>query len=494
MPARTSTFTHTTLAALILASISGAAPLLAQTSTGEKTPVVVPTGPRRVIRSAGAPGPGGPRQPEPLLNGTNFMKYANVLKLDADQTKAAQMAHEAYVAESARAEKKMRSDIDAAMEDMRDGDPAALRNGGTFAKAMEASAAERARLKRQFLGDLKAILTPEQASNFDAFERALRRDTWAQRGTLAGSAVNLFTTVDQLKLENSLRAQLDATLGQYDADLDRVLREREAFAQEQSSGGPVRMFDLEAFRAMNEKRGAVDMKVREVNERYARLVASQLPDEQRKAFDDLLKQSMFRQVYRPSKAERKAQAAAKLAGVTPEQQAKITDAMNKYRAGLPSVNSRWADAIQRAERDGKPASGGLNGLPILGAQDKPAPELADARKARQDLDKQLDETLKNTLTSDQLDALKANSGSGAIAGRKIEMNVTSDGANAHTFTQEVELDDEDIEDAVVLGAGGGPNIMIIRDEKTMNVPGHRGEPTPDDQKKDEPKKDEPKKP
>lgn len=91
------------------------------------------------------------------------------------------------------------------------------------------------------------------------------------------------------------------------------------------------------------------------------------------------------------------------------------------------------------------------------------PELTDARKARRELDDALRETLKSTLTPEQIEELPSTLPQGGATGRAVSVHAFSDGSGAPpvTIMTEEELDDED-----VVPVQGGPAIIIINDQRT----------------------------
>lgn len=411
--------------------------------------------------NASAPGP---------LTKERLDRYAQVLELDADQTKAAQALHETYVAQVQKGQKSMREEMRRLSEDLQDGDMSALQQkiGPIAQKMRETSTSQR----DQFLSDLKSLLRPEQAGNWDRLDRLRRRDNVLPRGALSGSTIDLVNIIDAMKLADPMRVKLTSPLEEYSVDLDRPLREREA-AVEKDAAEPVKTFDAETYKKHQEAGLAIDAKVADVNQRHTRLLAGLLPDDMRKAFEDQVRQQSFKQAYRPTKAARQAEAAAKLQGLSAEKRKALEQALAKYRERSRPLNDNLASALERAEKAGRPAN--LNAFSFGPGAEKQDPDITAARQARREADNQLKEELAKLLTQEQLASLNTSSGGGGA--RVVSVTSSDNGEGVHTTTNEIEIDPEELEG---LGGGGDgtPRVLIINDHKEVPAgePGTSGTP------------------
>jgi Spy/CpxP family protein refolding chaperone len=425
-----------------------------------------------IIRRS-TPARGGIAAPPPMLSPAaplskeRLLRFAKVLELDADQTTAAQALYEAYGAQVERAQK----DLSDKMKDQSDQPIFISANGdkpemNELTKALSEHTTKSTQLRDQFLSDLKSILRPEQAGNWAALERLRRRDNFLSRGSLSGSTLDLTLLVDSLQLSPAEREPLADPMKQYELNLDRALQLREQFLDPGQGG--VQTFNAESFKARQSKQREIDVKIKDVNLTAARQLAELVPPAQRAAFDDLVKRHTYRSVYKEPSAARKLAAASDLKSLSPAQREKLARAMEQYRRDAAAANQRWADAIAKAETAGLPTGASMMGGGKLD------PELADARKARRELDSQLNATVKSTLTPEQVAELPEMLPAGGVQGRAVSVTAVADGSSGQhmVFTSEDDLDEDSGE---MLGGSG---VVIIRDERVVGPDGQPIAPPP----------------
>jgi Spy/CpxP family protein refolding chaperone len=434
-------------------------------------------------------------------------RYAKVLHLDEAQRQAAAALHDAYAEGNRAASKDMAAKMKDLEPQLKDGDMDAIEN--KIPAVMEEHGKRIGELEQTFLDDLKALLTPQQAdSDWPRLERLRRREQWLRTGVLSGSNVDLTTVVDSLRLPDPDRAKLTDTLDQYEVDMDRVLQDvaRAAEADQAARPAPaarrggagggapgarIMTFDAESMRKHMDKQREQSTKVKDVNQRYARLIAAALPEEFRAKLDEQYKVASFKSIYRDTSAAKKLAAAEKFDDLTPAQRDRLQSMADNYRRQARAANDRWAAAQEQAEAAGKYAGGGIGMVFNMhegGAGDQPD-DLKDARKARRELDKQFDSDLASVLTDAQKDRLPKVQTSGRMFGGQ-NVDVIADGDGNHAvFVSAVAVDGEegDVED------GGEDGVIVTR----QVIVTHGDEQSPVDPqnppKKDEPKKEEPKK-
>lgn len=288
--------------------------------------------------------------------------------------------------------------------------------------------------------DLKSLLTADQvAAQWPVLERYRRRAQWLRLGPISGSAVDLVTVVERLEFAPDHAAALSETLQQYELEIDRLLVAREsaeADARAGAAGSPdaaplgLPGFDPERFAALEKRDRDHAKTVREVNQRYARLLGSLLPEDQRTRLAEAFQAASFRSIYKTSFAQRSIDAALAMNDLSPEQRHALQALAADYARDRRAADRRWAEAQERAEADGR-----AHGFPIMtfepGAEQPPA-ELADARKRRRELDAAVRQQLAGLLTQDQRDRLPKpatarRSGPGA-PGQRIAVFAGDDGA------------------------------------------------------------------
>jgi Spy/CpxP family protein refolding chaperone len=273
-------------------------------------------------------------------------------------------------------------------------------------KAREEVRAARRKLDDELMNDLKSLLTREQEDRWPAFERAVRRDSSLRRGLMSGERVNLFDVVEGLRLDGGARQQIQGLLEDYDLDLDRALKERDA-VHEESFGRAMELGfggDPNELQKVMDRAREASQKVREVNKRYARQIADALPEAVRPEFERAFKSASFPQVYRPVLAERHIEAAERFEDLTESQRESLRALRESFERNLKSVNDRLASAQETVENT--VTVGGLM-LRFRGPdRDEPA-EVAEARRQKRELNESTLQAIKKVLTPEQAARLPA---------------------------------------------------------------------------------------
>ncbi len=352
-------------------------------------------------------------------------RYSRTLKLDASQKEAAETLHATYAEVVARFDKEA-SEKMAAMQE--DGDAASMREMlKKMPEIMRNSGEGKGAATKQFLDDLKSLLTRDQESLWPMLERQRRREGGMGRasgpmGGVSGSGVDLVMVVDSVKLPPAEFEKVRGSLETYEADVDRVLAEQqrddEAFrkAQAEKSGKSdngvtvVTNFDMESFKAMREKNQAHGMAMREVNQKYIRQMGGALSDEWKTKLEEAYRRKAMPQVFKDSPATKSLAAAAKFTDLTAEQQKVVTELQARYAEQAGPMNVRWASELEKAEAEGK-----ADGMGMFGMGDENENEgLTTARKARRELDKEFVGKLTAALTDQQKAKLPKKSTPGSM--------------------------------------------------------------------------------
>ncbi len=333
--------------------------------------------------------------------------YASLVGLSDDQKAMVKELHAGYEAAYQEAAKQMRDAIQEAQRKFEETQDHSVWME-TIPKARRAQAERTAQLEETFFADFRSLLSEEQGAAWPRVERQRRRETVLTQGGLSGESVNLLQIVEALKLNDSARAALAEPLGSYESDLDRVLTAKQQTLKEMGSfegGGPI---DVEAMQERMAKAREAGMKIREVNERHARVIESLLPEDQRPGFEAAVQRATFPRVYRPSRVSGLFDEAGKFGDLTEEQRSTLASLRSAYERELAAVNAKWASAIADSEKSGDSNSMVLPGGGVMslsfGGEDQDSP-LAQARKARQELDAKMRERLEASLTPQQREKL-----------------------------------------------------------------------------------------
>ncbi|MBX3385076.1 MAG: hypothetical protein KF768_00735 [Phycisphaeraceae bacterium] len=402
-----------------------------------------------------------------VLTKADLPKIADLLALNTDQRRAAEMLLEAYHTDRQEVSRSAREAMAAARGDMADIEDV-MAAAPRLGEIMKGAAAERERLRVQLTDDLRLLLPTEQQDRWEGFERFVRRRELLPRATLSGESVDIERCVDDLNLSGPLESGLVQALAQYDVELDTALRAREREREvvetplRRTDGKPA-VLDEQAIREMSRRLREIGVPVRDVNIRYARIVEDALPEARRGEFAAIVRSRMYPRVYATSHTQRALEAAVKMDDLTPAQREQVERLLKSYEAEAATLNERWAAAIAEEEKNG----GGdpmMEFVPELiaraeggGAGGAVRPTRA-ARQARRQSDRTALAGLREVLTPEQTERLPQPpqqramfmGGGGEMGDAMIALPIGGEGV--HVEVESIEFDG---------GAGGGTVIRRV---------------------------------
>lgn len=388
------------LAAALVLSLVGVAGVLAPVAHAQEV---------MRLTVSGGPGMFGGEMSRPAMTPRELDGYAQILGFDEAQHEAAKELLAGYTTEFEKASReygeKMRQIADEFRETR---DDEVWEQMGPVNEKFSKRAKE---LEATLLSDLKSLCTDKQTDQWPRFERARRRDRTIDRGSVAGESVDLFRIVKGLELDAKVQADVTQQLDAYDIELDKALIERNRIMDERTSSfrpGRAQTFDFESFQKRMADIRAAGIKVRDVNQRYARAIEGLLPDDLRARFQLEVKRASFPMVYRQSKTERAFDAALKFDDLDPKQREAIVALRDGYETEIASLNDKWAAAIAEEEQDaagGGAISGSAGMLVVSFGDDDSNKPSGQARKARRDADKKALQSLEALLTEEQKERL-----------------------------------------------------------------------------------------
>jgi hypothetical protein len=327
--------------------------------------------------------------------------YAKLLALDADQKEAAESLLVGYQAQHRAAvesfNKKMES-LQKEMEETQDWMAFGTRMrdlGVKFRDDIDG-------VERAFMDDLKVLLSQTQLERFVRVERARRREKLLMFGLVAGQAVDLFAVAEAVKAAD--KPGVEDLLRSYEVEMDRRLQDFERWQREQEKafeGVNPMNFDMDQMSKLMGQMYERARQIRDLNRRFARQIASSLGEGER--FTEEFNRRAHPRVYRPSYTARCLAAAEGFADLSAEQRAELKLLRESYVREAAAANARWAAVVEAAED-----KRGANMMEEMmqramggGGND----EVADARKARQELDERMLDRLKAILTKAQAERL-----------------------------------------------------------------------------------------
>jgi hypothetical protein len=342
-----------------------------------------------------------------MLSRRGIEKYASILHLDDDQKQAAQALFDGYI----EAMRDMGKDLQASMKAMQE-KMTETQDYSAYQKEMGPKMKEfqerSERLQNGFFDDLKSFLTEAQAARWPRLERYRLREELMQMGMVSGSGVDLTMVADKLKIDPESSPALAEQFDRYEMEVDKPLQALKAAAKEMQDDAYDNMADfdpahpeamMERYKKMMERLMVPARQVRDLNRQYERLIVPLLPAETASKFESEFNLRSFPRVYRKSHAAKALAAAEKFSDLTEDQRENLANIRAAYERDLAPANAKWAAEIETQEN----ADGGAfmqMAMSGMGGGD-PNDPVAQARKARRELDDQTRERIVAALNEDQ---------------------------------------------------------------------------------------------
>lgn len=325
-------------------------------------------------------------------------KYGKILDLTPEQHDAVKALHEGYTAEVAKLRERAQKMMEDAREEFRETrDPAVWQEIGEKITPIRD---EGRKVEKQFLDDMKSLLTEKQMPLWGRVEKTRKREQTIRRGFISGETVDVIRVVERMNLPEEQMKAINPTLERYENDLDPVLTKRNELFEAGMSQMRTLMQDVmqgkteEADKRMSEARDA-SVRVRDVNRRYAKEIASLLPPESSAKFDEEFKRESFPRIYRQSRyAQTVIDAAMKMEGVDETQRKSIEAIAETYKRDTQTLNKKAEEATEASE-----STMTVSGMMQRFGGDDPA--MNELRRSRTDLENKTVEAVKALLTEDQ---------------------------------------------------------------------------------------------
>ncbi len=322
----------------------------------------------------------------PGVTEAQLERASSVLDLDETQREVASLLHDGYVRDVGVLLEQLAEVRRGALAEFRE-----TGDRGVFRELLDVSRRfERARseLDREFLDELRLLLTEEQTTRWQRFQQDRRRMLELQRGgAVRGDSVDLVSIAEGLDLDASQRSIMEPLLDRYARVMDGVLREISAARDrvEEDFADAIAEADtrdietaLRAFEPILAEQVELGVRIREVNARFAEVAERSLPGDAGERFARAYGEAVYPRVYRRSTADRAIAAALAFDGVSEAQRERVAELRERYTVDRARLDRAWVEAIDAADE-----SASVTERLMGGAR---SPEERDAREARRDLD------------------------------------------------------------------------------------------------------------
>lgn len=350
----------------------------------------------------GGGGFGGFGGQDTAISTRHVEQIAQKLSLDAGQAEAVKTLHQGYDAHIREVRDAMQAMMRDARDAMRDGDRSAME--GMQGQMQEFRRAQEV-AEQEFVDNVQLMLTDVQIEQWGGVDRMLRRERTLRRGLMSGERVDIINLTSELELSDEVRQEMHSILDEYEVSLDRELVRRNEF-QAKMQDKIREMFqsrDMEAADSMIQEGRKYSIGVRDVNTKYARMVAEVLPEDVRADFDRRVQRASFPDVYRPTRSERSFDAALGFSDIDASQSESISLLRDSYSRKASEINSKLVKLTEEREMNFSIADmaqrmGNRNG----GDDNDPMGEL---RREKRQLDASTLEEMQKLLTPDQVSRL-----------------------------------------------------------------------------------------
>lgn len=270
------------------------------------------------------------------------------------------------------------------------------------------------KIKKTFLEDLKSLLTSEQESRWPIVERELRRMKLISGGHLCGESIDLVRLTDEV-LGAEPGDELAAMLNRYSDELDHALVARQALLDDKQPEYTEKLkSDPKAAEGIWREVQRARAAVRDVNDRYVRLIAAQLPTDKAARLNSEYFDQSYRPITKPTRLDDYVKDAGELKTLTGGQKSQLALIKAKYDTDKHALLEKQAKAWRDFEMDWKPSELAK----ALGEkQDDEYPQhyngawlpennpLIQTRRERLELDQQVRKDLEAMLTDEQKAAI-----------------------------------------------------------------------------------------
>jgi len=211
-------------------------------------------------------------------------------------------------------------------------------------------------VKKQFLDDLKSLLTREQEGRWPIVERELRRLRLIGSGRLRGESHDLVRiTEDDLGAAPS--PELAETLNRYSDELDRALVARDGYLTENNKPfSECESSDPQKARGIWDGAQRVRAAVRDINDRFVRLIAPELPADKRPQFEKQVFDQSYRALTEPTKTDTYLKESSDVPGLSGEQKSRLAEVRSKHETRKRELLTVAARAWRDFESTNKPSA------------------------------------------------------------------------------------------------------------------------------------------
>ncbi|MFI4916507.1 MAG: hypothetical protein ACIAS6_08395 [Phycisphaerales bacterium JB060] len=346
-----------------------------------------------VVRSMGVSS--GPVSSTGSLSRETVLQIGEALTLDEIQLEVALEMFKEFASERQTLGDRRQQEIEAARQEVEDGDVSAMitqikESTAAYQKAVEA-------LEARFLDDVRAMLAGEQAEAWPAAERVHRRAKHLPRLMRSEARVDLDELVREELAEERQEAASDL-VERWAVQVDGLLVDRARKADDIGGAGfEGGVFLMDGGDDPYEPLREIDGRIAAATRQAVRTLAGLLEDD---AIEAAFLQRAYPRVYRQTDGERRLEAARSLVTLSDEQREQLDAAADQWQRDVGPARERWVAAERAREEDDRLPPG-----VVVFVEGQDPSDSDKARDAVRELDERLEARMGSILTEQQLTEL-----------------------------------------------------------------------------------------
>lgn len=292
---------------------------------------------------------------KPDFSSKDLKIITRVLRLSADERTAVDTLYEGYKATLRTKSEEVQRVVGEAIE------RAEIMQDSSLLKPaheqMAAWEADAEKIKKVFLADLRSLLSGDQESRWPIAEREMRRARVLGEGRLFGESVDILQLLDEVAPESFSEGHLAELVESYAVELDRAAVARATFLEaNQPTFSELCKRDPQEARHIWKSALHLRQSVRDVNERYVRLFAAELPKELAEKIQDMYFDRAYARLVKPTRGDNYLASVIKLDDLGAEQKDKLEVLRNRYNSERKRILKDMATLERTNEETWMPAS------------------------------------------------------------------------------------------------------------------------------------------
>ena len=279
----------------------------------------------------------------------DMVLFAQGLDLDDGQRMILESLYEDYRAEFDAGWMEVQQRLGNLRDDLQNADESEIMD--LILRPFENWRQEKTRIKEQFEQNVQVILNSSQLEQWPSFQRMIYREKNLHRGRLAGESVNLFNIINELRLSDRVREDLQPILTRYENELHEALQRRQEVSRElqNKAFASIRQQDRSTDAELLKREIDRRVEVRNVTDTFRDRIAEALPSDLGEDFRSRALEQGYPRIYRPMPVTRMLRQALNLDDLDNDVRETLSDAQASWHEELRGFNRQLLETSRSAE-------------------------------------------------------------------------------------------------------------------------------------------------